>query len=277
MEKLSDFFKTIKDRLSNPLIASFLISWLIINWKIVIGVILYKITDLHLDGYVSYLDLVSKNIDTTNIFYHPLIVALIYTFIFPFIRNLIYAFNTWIIAWGNKLNLNLSKKSKVSMTKYLELRETYEGRTKLLEKILDQESDYINENEKIKSEILVLRGEKNDAIQDLHSLKEKLQSSTDSSILNGEWEFLHTGTDKAITNKWYIMNGVVDFIDNSTSEKKAYIKNFFNYENRHISFFISVDMNGGQIYRYYYLDLLANGKILRGREDEKFTVEFRKR
>lgn len=278
MEKLSDFFKTIKDRLSNPLIYSFIFSWLIINWKIVIGLLLYKNTDLYLDGYKSYMDLISQNIDSDLLIYHPLLVAIFYTFAFPFIRNGIYAFNSWIKAWGDKLNINLSRKSKVSMSKYLDLRETYEKRTKLLEKVLGEESNYINENAKLNTEILILKDIKNDSAQDIYFLQEKLKASTDTSILNGEWEFSYTGVERINADKFYIMNGMLEYIDSSTSKTvKSQIKNFINNSSKNISFFISTDFNNSHSYTYYYLEIFDNMKLLRGRENEIFTVEFRKR
>jgi hypothetical protein len=33
-DKVADFFKDVKERFSSPLFSSFIIAWLIINWKV---------------------------------------------------------------------------------------------------------------------------------------------------------------------------------------------------------------------------------------------------
>jgi hypothetical protein len=56
MDKLSDFFKDLKERVSAPLFSSFALAWLIFNWKIPIALFFYKNQNLSADGYNSYID-----------------------------------------------------------------------------------------------------------------------------------------------------------------------------------------------------------------------------
>jgi hypothetical protein len=54
IEKPNDLLKELKDRLSNPLIFSFIIAWLFFNWQITVGLLLYKNDQLIRDGYFFY-------------------------------------------------------------------------------------------------------------------------------------------------------------------------------------------------------------------------------
>ena len=121
MDKISEFIKEFRDRLSNQFFSSFIIAWCLINWEIVIGLIFYKITDLYLDGYKSYKHLIESNLNNNSALYYPIICALSYTFAFPFLKNLILAFNAWIKLWGDNWNLKISKNGKIPMHKYMEL------------------------------------------------------------------------------------------------------------------------------------------------------------
>src|SRR5690606_4964283 len=87
MDQVKSFFETFKERISNPLISSFIIAWLVVNWKITIGLLFYNIAELNRDGYISYIDLISKNSCAINTFVIPLAWSLFYTFIYPRIKG----------------------------------------------------------------------------------------------------------------------------------------------------------------------------------------------
>jgi hypothetical protein len=65
---VGEVYKEFKERMSSPLIFSFLISWCVINWKIIIGLIFYDMTDLHRDHYCSYIHLIANNLKPSSAF-----------------------------------------------------------------------------------------------------------------------------------------------------------------------------------------------------------------
>ncbi len=110
MENITEFLQKFKSRLTNPLFVSFLISWLIIDWRVPIGIFGYKLGELKIDGYTSYANLIYKNASTWNYFWHPLIYALVYTFLFPVIRMFIVAFLSYIKKRSDNWNTEIMKR-----------------------------------------------------------------------------------------------------------------------------------------------------------------------
>jgi len=225
MEKISEFFKELKERLSSPLFSSFILTWLIFNWRIITGILFYKNTELHLDGYNSYIDLIQKNSSTSNFLWKPLASALVYTFVFPFIRNIILAFNAWIKSWGNTWNLNISKSGKVSVLKYIELRNTYKERTDLLEQVLVKESEYLSNIEELKNENL----QQQNKINNLELKVSKWTSYNNIEQLNGEWEYIvkdPKSESEKVIRKIFISNGTFRVTNENNEDENFRIKFF---------------------------------------------------
>src|SRR5207302_5085956 len=103
MEKISDFFKELKERISSPLFFSFIVSWLIWNWRIPVALLFYKPSDLIADGYKSYFDVIEKDLHTNYIFCYPLLSAIGYTLLYPLLRSCIEALNTFFRTRGTDL------------------------------------------------------------------------------------------------------------------------------------------------------------------------------
>lgn len=173
MEKLSDFFSDLKERISNPFIISYLLGWCLWNYTIVVGLIFYKNDELKKDGYDSYLDLIHCNSNTWHFFWLPLFSAIIYTFIFPFIKNLILAFGAWINTWGTNWNLKISKTQHVSTAKYLEYKIKYEN-------AIGEISKYVNEEDNLNTKLKEAYKEKEDISNEFKTFK--IESETNSKF-----------------------------------------------------------------------------------------------
>ncbi|WP_443945580.1 hypothetical protein ACJVDH_00280 [Pedobacter sp. AW1-32] len=89
METIKDFFKELKDRLTSPLIGSFIIAWLLINWQIPLVLIFYKQSEIKLESQNSFIGFIKSQYSWWTCFAFPLLVALFYVFLYPYIRNCI--------------------------------------------------------------------------------------------------------------------------------------------------------------------------------------------
>lgn len=275
MDKISDFFKNIKERISNPLFSSFLIAWIIFNWKIIIGLLFYNNQELKIDGYSSYIDFISKNLTGLNPFWLPLMVAILYTLVFPFIRNCILAFNSWIRAWGSRWILKLSKTGKIPVYKYVELREIYQKRTNLLEEVIEKESTYFKQYEQERNKVLELANERNNLLLDI----EKWKRINDVSQLNGEWEIHYLPKEENKIYRIRIHNQNIEYLD--PPPPNIIGQTIISFVRIPDSFFLTFttvfeDQNRSRSFHFFRLDIIDDMKILRGIEDDQFKVEFKK-
>lgn len=276
METISDFSKELKERLSNPLFYSFLLSWAAFNWKILLGLFFYNNQELRIDGYTSYLDLVSKNLSASNTLWKPLLVASLYTFIFPFIRNLILAFNSWIKTWGNTWRLKISKASKISISKYVQLREIYDERTALLQEVLEKEGKILNDYELEKNKVLSITNAKNEISREL----EKWKSINDVSLIAGDWEVHYQNHKERSVYRIKISNSIIEFLDTPPSgiDSRLTIRSFFRRPDATFLTMttLSEDASRNRTFHFFQMDILDDFKILRGTEDDLLNIEFRK-
>lgn len=109
-EKVKDIYENIKDRLSNPLMFSFVLSWLVYNWEISVALFWYDKSQFQAEGCKSIFEFIQDKIDTkccSTIF--PLGIAFLYTFAFPYIKQGIRIFNQIALKWGDKTEVKYVK------------------------------------------------------------------------------------------------------------------------------------------------------------------------
>ena len=97
MEIVKDFFSGIKERFTSPFFISFVIVWVALNYSIVIPLIFYKHSEVRLDGYISYLDLIRNCYDSRNMFWIPLGWASVYSFVYPVAKGAIDSFQAYVV------------------------------------------------------------------------------------------------------------------------------------------------------------------------------------
>lgn len=192
MDKISDFLKELRERVSSPFFFSFLLSWLLINWRIPIALIFYKSEDLTKDGFKSYMDLITKQYGNGNMFWWPLFSALVYTFLYPLFKNAVILVNAWYQRWGTNFSLQISKKGKMPVEKYIKLRQSYVDRTELLEKILREENAFSVQKIELQNDNLLLMADKQKLEADLQTLQATVDNwsrSNQLKYLAGYWQY----------------------------------------------------------------------------------------
>ncbi|KAA5536223.1 hypothetical protein F0919_00730 [Taibaiella lutea] len=211
MDNISEFFKEFKNRLNNPIFGSFIISWLIINWRIPIGLFGYRLSDLKLDGYNSYADLILRNASTWNYFWHPLIFAVLYTFLFPVFRMLIIAFLSYIKKKSNNWNTEIMKDYYVPMNRFVRQEQKYDDLARTLQQIYTEDSKTVEENVELKTHILKLNEdlvvEKNKLpqlrleVEDMKSEHQRYVQFNNINCISGEWLFIRTNPNSESENE----------------------------------------------------------------------------
>lgn len=272
MDKLSEFFKELKDRFSNPLFFSFVIGWLAINWKIVTGLFFYSQSQLNQDGYSSYFDLILKTSNWKTTFVFPLAIALVYTFLFPIIRNWIGMFNAWNQKWGTEKTLNISKDGKISVSKYIRLREVYDQRRLLIEDVLNKESGLLTENEKLRTQTMELQNKLNEQ----QEITQQYNSNNDSRYMNGDW-ILKIGSELE-SKRVIISNGAIYANDQYQRGPQLFqIHNIaFNTANHEFIMLYEELANPGKIFGEVFQTRSGYISHLKNKSNKGVIIELRK-
>lgn len=183
MDKITDFFKEVKNRLTNPFISSFILSWLITNWRIPVGFFKYTNEELHKDAYGGYMQLVYNEAEWCNFFWIPFIVAVFYTLGWPFIHGEIISIHSRIRVYYDKKNIEIMKEHYVPMDTYVKKKEKFDEAAKQLQKIYKEDSDTIKLNEKLITEKRELEGkltssqnQYNDLLNNSNSLQSNFET-----------------------------------------------------------------------------------------------------
>ncbi|MFC4261913.1 hypothetical protein ACFOWM_03420 [Ferruginibacter yonginensis] len=184
MDKITDFFKEIGNRLKSPFISSFIISWLIVNWRVTIGLIFYKFKELPFSNYTSYIDLIEKNFSNWKYLWTPLLLALAYTFLYPLFRIAILGFDALVTKWSGNLVLYFSEGAKVPMEKFTKQIEKTNNAYKQLDEIIANESEFKEEVINLKEQLHLKENE----IKDLKIEMSNNSYSKDVNLINGKWQ-----------------------------------------------------------------------------------------
>ena len=121
MDTIKDFFSELKDRISNPLVSSFLLSWCLWNYEIPLSLIFYTHDQIKWDGYRSFYGLVNAKQDTCRMIVWPLIIAIIYTAGFPFVKAGVRILNSWLTSWTDTDILKRTKHHVVPVELHMEV------------------------------------------------------------------------------------------------------------------------------------------------------------
>jgi hypothetical protein len=146
-EKLSEALENAKERFTNPMFYSFIISWCAVNWKIAFGIIWYDSRQIEGLGYKTVFDFIIEY--TYSPFWLPFWFAILYTFVVaPVIRNLNNVWTAFLNGIGNAFAFKATKKAPISVEMYKQAQDS-------IEQVHNQYADIINraaEKDKILTE-----------------------------------------------------------------------------------------------------------------------------
>lgn len=157
MEWLKNIFTPFYERIKSPLYSTFIISWLIVNWKVVFAIFtsaktINGCTKFHyLSCYLSFF----HGQQIFNLLIFPLLITAAYIYIFPLIDDLIFEHVENQKNKRKENKLNILKKYKVAGERFVDLLNNYniqkDKLAKLENNLSDRESEIIKNEELLKS------------------------------------------------------------------------------------------------------------------------------
>jgi hypothetical protein len=238
MDKIDQFFQQLKERFSNPLFFSFLLSWVFFNWRVTVALVWYD-PPKYSNGYISLIDFISKSTNSADSFWYPMTFALIYTFAGPVVGNIVSAFKSWNSKWGEEWNLKILKGSKIPIDKYFSLRKEYHKRTEDLEGIISQESATLEQLQAAQTELLQTKHSLNQTSSKLAEAQSIINGLNDLSFLQGKWikRFKEPGSNNEIKENIEILSGIVSYYEGINRNEKYTIQNFtYNKQSGTVTF-----------------------------------------
>lgn len=204
VDKVYDFMKEMRFRLSSPFFSSFIISWLVINWRIPVGLLFYSQDDLQTDGYDSYFDLIEKSFHWGASIVLPIVSASVYSFGYPWLRNKIMNANTYFNTKGIQKNLDISKDGKVPFTMLLDMAKKYKEAVLAIETNIENEAENKERYEKLLIDYQKLMTESNEVANE----RSIWEQTNDPIFLLGTWSLripsLNKTYDIGITSENFI-------------------------------------------------------------------------
>lgn len=85
-ELIHSIFSTSKERIANPIIGTFLLSWIAFNWKPIIYILT---SGQKIESKINYID--SNFSSITNLLFYPLLTVFVYILVVPYV-NLLFEY-----------------------------------------------------------------------------------------------------------------------------------------------------------------------------------------
>jgi hypothetical protein len=209
MEKLSEIWQHIRDRLSNPFIFSFLVSWLVFNWKVIIGLFWYDAHLIEQEGYTSYFDFIDKNVYRSNSLENPLVFALGYTVGLPILKQAIDLFQTFVDVTGTQIKMKLTGEALVPGSVVVRQQEEFRKKTaELVSAINDQKGMELALKEERASSLESER-KNNELNRMLSETDSFINALEDVSFMDGEWEVSYPKVGSGFKRYFQINGGQV--------------------------------------------------------------------
>nr|WP_315203204.1 hypothetical protein [uncultured Flavobacterium sp.] len=234
----------MKERLSNPLIFSFLISWLVYNWKIPVALIWFDENQISATGCKSIFEFIEYEWSKNGKIKEPIFVAFGYTLLLPVIKNLNRLLNSFVYKYADILDFKILKKSSVSIEKHLKIRDAYFLRTQELDKIFKDEDIYIAENNQIRNELSIAKENQKNADILRVELNDIINGINDISFLNGFWNvtYVYNQNDRnkkqTVIEKVEIISGRYQIVSENKVDHMYDIRNFYLNKRNKTLFFV---------------------------------------
>jgi|GEM_PF-2521743 len=277
METVNEFLKDLRSRLTSPFFGSFLISWVIINWRIPVALLFYKQDDLHLDGYNSYIDVISSNYDNWNFFGWPIASAFGYTFIYPFFRDFIRKIHARIAKVTDAKLLKISKDGYISVSKHMELQQKYEDNIQKITKFFENQDKLQQDYATSLTDLGLAKQKAAQVKAESDSRFFKWESMLSKNMFEGRWKVDQAINGTIVERSWSISNSVISIYNPTTGVEKYYIKSINANPSENLIVLTLNYLRGEEPEDYYYDSFILEYPSLTGRSLKTGqSIDFKK-
>lgn len=169
-ELLSSFFSQLRERLTSPLLGSFIFFWLVFNWK---PVSVYLFSDKTVEESIQHIQL--NYSDAQINFWYPLFATLTYLVVYPVFSWASFSLWEWFEKTKGSTRAKIFNSEYLTVDQSLALKQRYADKHEEILKVLKlNESEIANINQKLESEqseIKNLKSQNNELADSLSSIE----------------------------------------------------------------------------------------------------------
>lgn len=186
-ETIDDLLTSLKDRFTNPLAFSYLCSWLVINWRVVLALFWNEAVEGEVRASGGLIAFVAGQFSWCRSFWMPLFAGVLLVLLLPLGRAALQMFYAYVNREATNRVLGIKGEGMISVRSYLRLREDYRGRTERLMEIVQQDTEAAGERARLDAQIVELERSKIAIAKDLQQVDSLYKKTTDIGVLDGWW------------------------------------------------------------------------------------------
>lgn len=211
MDEIKDFFKDLQERVTSPVFGSFIISWLICNWDLVLLILFNNADTLKQDRY-ALIYLSFKNHSIYHLLILPLFGSIVYVLGYPYLKNWVKKYNAQKKAKNEHEILLATTGYSIPLERYIEQLDTLEKeKAKLANLVVEQAIVREERNEAVSkmNQIKMEANEKENRINLL--LEETLDLKSDKmGLLYGTWTASLKTKNGKMDEQWYFESNIIE-------------------------------------------------------------------
>ncbi|MGE7774464.1 hypothetical protein ACQKLP_07070 [Chitinophaga sp. NPDC101104] len=224
VKDLKEIFTPVADRLKNPFFGSVAVSWLLVNWRVVIALIGYTPKDLVRSNANSYIQFVEMQ-GIWRLIALPILLGLAYVIINPLIKMLNSALNEYFRRRSSRWNKAISKGAFIPVEKYISHKERYDDLSNEYADLIESESSLKNKVSELTTKLKTAEAE----LTQFERKKRERAEKITRMQLSGEWFLSIKQNGKAVFQKR------IHFLKNDTEivfEDGKLLHTLFNVEQK---------------------------------------------
>lgn len=186
-ETIDDLLTSLKERFTNPLAFSFLCSWLLVNWRVVLALFWNDAVEVEVKESGGLIAFVAGQFSWCKSFWMPLFIGVLLVLLLPLGRAALQMFYAYVNREATDRVLGIRGEGMISVRSYLRLREDYRSRTERLMEIVQQDTESAGERARLETQIVESERSRIAIAKDLQQVDSLYKKATDIGVLDGRW------------------------------------------------------------------------------------------
>lgn len=240
---LKELYESAEERISNPFVGSFLLSFFAINWEITFT-LFFGDDSYYQQVYTGsrYLFL-KKQFENAN-YLLPLTIAVL----FPVVKILLNLFLVFCSTLANKLELKIVADKGISTNLYLKLRDSYAEKIQKIQDLISSESVTSENNKKLQTDLHSKEAALESTGEKVKVLEGKLSILKNYDMIEGKFEASYVDTNETVIVHFQNGYAIVKIEENIKQDYRLH--NFYYDSHNNFISFVRILEDGNGILNY---------------------------